>query len=123
MASIRLVRPTERIIYDVTRKNLSNNLIHHAGYHFSYFGDIEYKLKSWGHAGQFNRPPYNDPEHIKTCKEQGLDFLQRKGSRKIEFEFTQDLSYLPEYVLNNMNKYNNEFTLLFMTNKYGYLNN
>lgn len=30
---------------------------------------------------------------------------------------------ISEPILSNINKYNNEFTLLFMTNKYGYLNN
>ena len=37
------------------------------GYHFSYLGDIRYKLKSWGHADRYDRPPYNDPEHIKNA--------------------------------------------------------
>lgn len=104
-ADVRLVRPKERITYDVTRRNLSDRLIYDAGYHFSYLGDIAYKLESWGHADQFNRPPFNDPDHIKRCKENGQDFLLRKGSRRLALEFVQDLSYLPEYVLKNLDKF------------------
>jgi beta-1,4-mannosyl-glycoprotein beta-1,4-N-acetylglucosaminyltransferase len=104
-AAVRLVRPKERIIYDLSRSNLSDKPIYDAGYHFSYLGDIKYKLESWGHAKQFNRPPFNDPDHIKNCMEKGQDLLLRKGKRKIEFEFIKDLSYLPQYVQDNMNKY------------------
>jgi len=104
-ASIRLVRPTERIVYDLSRKGVCDRLVYDAGYHFSYLGDIPYKLKAWGHANQYDRPPYNDVKHIEKCKELGLDFLGRQGSRKIAFEFVSDLSYLPKYVLDNLDKY------------------
>jgi beta-1,4-mannosyl-glycoprotein beta-1,4-N-acetylglucosaminyltransferase len=104
-AGIRLVRPDERIVYDVTRKNVNDKLIRDAGYHFSYLGDIRYKLTAWGHADQYDRPPYNDPNHIKRCVESGQDLLMRKGRRKIELEFVSDLSYLPQYVLNNLDKF------------------
>jgi beta-1,4-mannosyl-glycoprotein beta-1,4-N-acetylglucosaminyltransferase len=104
-ASIRLVRPEKKIVYDVTRSSTVDKLVKDAGYHFSYLDDIAYKLESWGHANQFNRPPYNDPEHIKKCKETGQDFLMRRGRRRLAFEFVEDLSYLPEYVLKNIKKF------------------
>jgi beta-1,4-mannosyl-glycoprotein beta-1,4-N-acetylglucosaminyltransferase len=104
-AGIRLVRPSERIVYDVTRKNQNDLLLQDVGWHFSYMGDVAYKLTSWGHADQYDRPPYNDPEHIKRCVENGQDLLMRKGGRKIELEFVQDLSFLPKHVQENLDKY------------------
>lgn len=103
--SVVMVRPGGRIVYDVTRKNKTDGNVYDAGFHFSYLGDIKYKLTSWGHADQFDKPPYNNPDHIKHCIESGQDFLMRKGRRRVEFEFLKDLSYLPEYVLANMDKY------------------
>jgi len=104
-ASVRLVRPKERIIYDVTRRSHSNNLVPNAGYHFSYIGDIAYKLESWGHADKYNRHPYNDAGHLQRCKGLGKDFLMRDGRRQMDFEFVKDLSYLPKYVLNNLERF------------------
>jgi len=104
-ASIRMMRPTERIVYDATRKNRNDKTVYGAGYHFSYLGDVAYKLESWGHADRYSRPPYNDPGHIKRCRDAGKDFLMRSGRRKTDFEFVQDLSYLPKYVLDNLDKY------------------
>jgi beta-1,4-mannosyl-glycoprotein beta-1,4-N-acetylglucosaminyltransferase len=103
--SVVLTRPKERLVYDVTRRNKTDKLVYDAGYHFSYLGDIKYKLTSWGHADQFDKPPYNDPEHIKCCVENGQDFLMRKGKRRVELEFLKDLSYLPKYVTENIHKY------------------
>jgi hypothetical protein len=100
-----MVRPTERIIYNVLRKNANDKIVYDAGYHFSYFGDVAYKIKSWGHADKFGKPPYTDPGHIKRCKEYGKDFLMREGKRQINFEFVSDLSYLPKYVLDNLDKF------------------
>jgi hypothetical protein len=102
---IRMVRPTDRIVYDVTRKNVNDKIVYDAGYHFSYFGDIAYKLKSWGHADRYDHPPYNDPGHIKRCVEHGKDFLMRSGNREVKLEFVSDLSYLPKYVLDNLDKF------------------
>lgn len=103
--SVMVTRPDKKMVYDLSRKNPSDHLIPDAGYHFSYLGDIKYKLSSWGHANQFDRPPYNDPEHIKKCVAEGKDFLMRRGNRSIRLEFIQDLSYLPKYVLENLDKY------------------
>ena len=80
-AGIRMIRPEERIIYNVVRKNINDRTVYDAGYHFSYLGDIRYKLKSWGHADRYDRPPYNDPEHIKMRRKR-TRFFDEKGPEK-----------------------------------------
>ena len=97
----RLLRPDKRISYNARQNDPVDKIYEDAGWHFSFLGNIQYKLESWNHAPEYDRPPYNTPEHIKKCKEQGLDLFMRKGRRRIEFEFVNDLSYLPEYVLKN----------------------
>jgi len=97
----RLFRPTERIEYNVKQNDRVDRIYQDAGWHFSWMGDIQNKLKSWGHAPEYNKPPFNTTEHIEKCREQGLDFLMRK----INFEFTEDLSYLPQYVLDNLERF------------------
>jgi len=97
----RLFRPTERIEYNVKQNDRVDRIYQDAGWHFSWMGDMQNKLKSWGHAPEYNKAPFNTPEHIEKCREQGLDFLMRK----INFEFMEDLSYLPQYVLNNLERF------------------
>lgn len=105
----RLLRPTERIEYRKNQKYDHNLTIREAGWHFSYFGDIQYKLKCWGHADQYDRPPYNTSKYIEKCKKEGLDLIHRKGKRKIEFQVLEGVDYLPEYVQNNLGKYKEYF--------------
>ena len=79
-------------------------IVKDAGWHFSYLGSSEdalYKLQSFAHQEK-NVYPYNTLEHIENRKELGADLYDR---RKIKFKFTDDLSYLPKYVLKNMDKY------------------
>ena len=97
----RLFRPTERIKYNVKQNDRVDHVYHNSGWHFSWMGDMQNKLKSWGHAPEYNQAPFNTPEHIEMCKEQGLDFLMRK----INFEFMEDLNYLPQYVLENLERF------------------
>ena len=66
---------------------------------------MQNKLKSWGHAPEYNKAPFNTTEHIEKCKEQGLNFIMRKGKRKINFEFMEDIGYLPRYVLDNLERF------------------
>jgi hypothetical protein len=73
-----------------------------AGWHFSFLGDIQYKLQSWTHESDYNNPEYNTIEHIEHCKATGEDLF---GRRKYQFEFVNDLNYLPQYVLDNMDKF------------------
>jgi len=101
----RLFRPTERIEYNVRQNDRVDRVYQDAGWHFSWMGDMQNKLKSWGHAPEYNKAPFNTTEHIEKCKEQGLDFIMRKGKRKINFEFMEDIGYLPRYVLDNLERF------------------
>lgn len=101
----RIIRPDGWFEYNARQDSPNDNVYHHAGWHFSYLGDIQSKLAAWGHADRYNKPPYNTREHIDKCKQEGLDLIMRTGKRKIEFEFLDDLSYLPQYVLDNPDKF------------------
>lgn len=102
----RLLRPTNRVIFDLGQDEPVDIVYQDAGWHFSFFGDIQAKLKAYGHAPIYDKPPYNTPEHIKKCREEGLDLIGRVGKRRLAFEFiTDDLSYLPQYVLDNMDRF------------------
>lgn len=98
----RLLRPKRRFEYNARQNDRTDKTYMDAGWHFSWLGDVQKKLASWGHAGTYNRPPYNSPDYIKACIERGLDLVKRKGKRKIEFEFVDDLNCLPQYVLDNL---------------------
>ena len=101
----RVLRPEKPIKYNAKQNDKTDKIIWNAGWHFSYLGDIKKKLAAWGHADQYNKPPYNTSGHIRKCKEEGLDLIMRTGKRKMEFKFLNDLSYLPQYVLDNMDKF------------------
>ena len=102
----RLLRPDKRIIYNSKQNDPVDKIYQNAGWHFSFLGDVQYKLESYNHAPEYNKPPFNTTEHIEKCKEQGLDLFMRKGRRRIGFEFINDLSCLPEYVLKNQERFN-----------------
>jgi hypothetical protein len=97
----RLYRPEGPITYNAKQNGKVDKTYWEAGWHFSYLGDIQAKLKAWGHANQYDKPPYNTPEHIERCKEEGADIL----NRGMKFKFMEDLSYLPQYVLDNLGKF------------------
>jgi beta-1,4-mannosyl-glycoprotein beta-1,4-N-acetylglucosaminyltransferase len=69
-------------------------VVHDAGWHFTslwpYFAE---KIPAWGHQ-EYNRPPYNTPEHQEKCRQEGLDPFGRKHP----YEFREDLSFLPRCV-------------------------
>ena len=100
----RLIRPGGKELpkYNFIRKGRSDKDYWNGGWHFSFLGDIQYKIDSWTHAPEFNQPPYNTTEYIEAKKAAGEDLFKRK---RYKFEFVDDISYLPEYVLNNMDKY------------------
>ena len=98
----RLVRPNGSIHYNSTRKGRSDKDYWDGGWHFSFLDDIQYKIASYTHAPQFDRPPYNTKRHMEEKKARGEDLFNRKRYR---YEFQGDLSYLPEYVLNNMDRF------------------
>lgn len=106
----RLLRPKNRIVYDAGQKDKTDKVYWDAGWHFSYLGNVQKKLAAWGHAPKYNKPPYNTTEHIEHCRRTGSDLFGRKSKR---FQFVDDLSYLPGYVLDNMETFD----------KYVYKNN
>jgi beta-1,4-mannosyl-glycoprotein beta-1,4-N-acetylglucosaminyltransferase len=91
-------------------KNLSHRRIRYrksactitdAGWHFSFLGDVKRKLEAYAHT-EYNRAPFNTAEHIENQKKLGRDLFNRKNYRH---KFLDDINYLPEYVLSNMDKF------------------
>ena len=77
-----------------------------AGWHFSWLGsaeDILYKLNAHTHQEK-NIPPYNTLEHINESRMSGKSIFR---DRRIDetFEFTDELDYLPEYILDNIDHF------------------
>ena len=101
----RLLRPDGWFEYNAKQDDVDDVIYNNGGWHFGFLGDVQAKIAAWGHANQYNKPPYNTKEHIEKCMEEGLDLFMRKGRRSVSFEFIYDLTYLPLYVLQNMDKF------------------
>ena len=100
-----LLRPSKRVTYNPKQNNKPEYICARSGWHFSYLGDIQAKIKAWGHSDRYDKPPYNTTEHIQKCKETGTDLFMRTGKQRLKFEILNDLDYLPHYVLNNIDKF------------------
>jgi len=98
----RVLRPKNRIKYNVRQNDRDDVIIDNGGWHFSFMGDIKNKIEAWGHSDRYNRPPFNTDKHIEKCKKNGLDLFKRKG---LKFNFVSDLSFLPVYVIENIEKF------------------
>lgn len=98
----RIIRPTKRFIYHKTRKGRSDKDYHNAGWHFSFLTDIKYKIDSWTHNVEFGHPPFNTQLHIDLKRDLAMDLFNR---RVYKFKYVDDISYLPKYVLDNMDKF------------------
>lgn len=98
----RLVKFAGRFDYNLKQNDPVEQLYYDAGWHFSFLGDVKEKIAAWGHAPEYDKPPFNDPAHIRECIENGKDVFMRRG---MGFEYLDDLGYLPQYVLNNMDKF------------------
>ena len=100
----RFVRGRDKIHYNSTRKGRSDKEYFDAGWHFSFLGGIDnilYKMDSWTHD-ELNKPPFNTKEFIEKQMATGGDLFGRK---RYQYEHVTDLSYLPEYVLNNTDRF------------------
>ena len=100
----RFVRGREDIHYNSTRKGRSDKDYWGTGWHFSFLGGLEnikYKMDSWTHD-ELNKPPYNTEKFIREQMTTGGDLFGRK---RYKFEFTSDVSYLPQYVLDNPERF------------------
>ena len=93
----RLLRPAKSIDYNAKQNDPVDKIYKNAGWHFSFMGDVQSKLRSWGHAKEYDKPPYNTAEHIANCKKSGADLF----NRNLKFQFTRNLDFLPAYVLKN----------------------
>ena len=70
------------------------------GWHFSYLGDIKEKLASFAHS-EYDKPPYNTTEYIELKKSRCENLFDDDSQSAI----VRDLSYLPNYVLENMDRF------------------
>ena len=82
-------------------RDFRGRVLTNGGVHLGYLGDIPYKLTSAAHT-EYDCPPYNQPEHIARCKAEGKDLFGRPG---FDLELVQDVSYLPRFLLDNMDRY------------------
>ena len=98
----RIIRPTGPLVYHKTRKGRSDKEYKNAGWHFSFLHDIKYKIDSYTHAVEFSKPPFNTPLHIDLKRELAMDLFNR---RVYKFKYVDDISYLPQYVLDNMDRF------------------
>ena len=89
--------------YKKLRYTRGDATIRDAGWHFSYLGGvsaIQAKISSWSHT-EFDRAPYNTREHIEARMKAGDDLFDRG----LQYETVDDLSYLPQHALSNMDRY------------------
>lgn len=103
--SARLLRIKNPICFHTTRNGPANLVLWNSGWHFSFLGGvaaIQKKLAAYTHAPSYDKPPYNDSEHIRKVMKSGTDIFER---RRYKFQFEDDLSYLPQYVLNNRERF------------------
>jgi beta-1,4-mannosyl-glycoprotein beta-1,4-N-acetylglucosaminyltransferase len=101
----RLSRPAGRYLYNAKQNSPVDIVYSNSGWHFSWMGDVQSKLAAWGHAEEYNKPPFNQEGHIQACKDGGKDLFNRRGRRRLHFQFLSDLGYLPAYMQENMGKY------------------
>lgn len=71
-----------------------------AGWHFSYLGDIQEKLASFAHF-EYDRPPYNTTEYIEQRRSNGQSLFNDTD----KYSIVKDLGYLPQYILDNMDRF------------------
>jgi beta-1,4-mannosyl-glycoprotein beta-1,4-N-acetylglucosaminyltransferase len=85
---------------------LSGKMAHHAGWHFSWFGDdarIHDKLKHFAHT-EFDTPEVHDRVHIDTLISQGRDHL---GTNNKWLPVKFEPMYWPAEISNNWSQWHN----------------
>lgn len=78
-------------------------VIYDAGWHFSYLGNarfIKEKLNSFSHQ-EFNKPPYNDIEHIESCIKSCKDIF---GNNTV-YQRVKINNSFPDYLVKNVDKF------------------
>jgi beta-1,4-mannosyl-glycoprotein beta-1,4-N-acetylglucosaminyltransferase len=85
--------------------------IENGGWHFSTLGGIDrikLKLQSYAHTREFNVPEVNSDENLTKCMKEGIIFhdpVYKFDGESPHFSKREDLSFLPPYVLNNMERF------------------
>lgn len=78
------------------RKYPTNLVIPNGGWHFSYFGDIDFirnKINAFSHQ-EFNTDQYTNPEHILQCIKEGRCLF--RGTKHV-FVDPEENNYLPKH--------------------------
>lgn len=78
--------------------------IQNAGWHFSTLGGIEgirHKFESYAHI-EFNNEKFKDSSYLENCIKEGLYFSGVDNEVKLQ---KQEISFLPKYVQDNLDKY------------------
>jgi beta-1,4-mannosyl-glycoprotein beta-1,4-N-acetylglucosaminyltransferase len=82
--------------------------IENGGWHFSTMGGVDkikIKLESYAHS-DLNTPEINSTENLTKCMESGKIFCQDVyGEELPQYKKVEDLSFLPPYVLNNIERF------------------
>jgi beta-1,4-mannosyl-glycoprotein beta-1,4-N-acetylglucosaminyltransferase len=86
-------------------------IVNDAGWHFSTLGGIDairHKLESYAHI-EFNTPEIRAEEHLLKCIAEGMPYNEDKYKfSSVKSRFTKrEISFLPEYVQYNLDKYKN----------------
>jgi beta-1,4-mannosyl-glycoprotein beta-1,4-N-acetylglucosaminyltransferase len=102
LAKVWRYREIVRQDYDAIRIRHTHepHVIKDAGWHFTSMGNVAWKIASWGHQ-EWNRPPYNTQDHIDQCRLHCKDLFGRND----EWVREDDLSFLPQYVQDNQDRF------------------
>jgi hypothetical protein len=81
--------------FETMRRWPCSMAIPHGGWHFSYFGDIDFirnKIQSFSHQ-EYNTEEYTSPEKIKKCIDEGISLFGENRSTHVD---PDENNYLPK---------------------------
>jgi hypothetical protein len=81
-----------------------NIIIPNAGWHFSYTENPVYKLDNFTHS-EYNCYPYNTIDYLKNCIKNLKNPFHPSNKMEVIFDNDQLKSFLPKYVVENMDEY------------------
>jgi beta-1,4-mannosyl-glycoprotein beta-1,4-N-acetylglucosaminyltransferase len=96
----KLVRPKGSLNWRGTRYGNWDVRYKNAGWHFSHLGDILPKIQASAHV-EYNKPPFNVQANIDAK----INALEDVYDRKCKYKIIEDLSFLPQYVLDNKERF------------------
>lgn len=93
--------------FNKLNRTVKPNILANGGWHLTNMGGIEQmikKVEAFDHGPEINQQWFK--EHIQESMDKGLDYLQRKLDYEGHpFQFWVDDSELPQYLLDNKEKY------------------